>query len=442
MTRSRLFVVLFIASLVVAGVAFSGRSTPTFAQESGVAITPQACAEAGELTMWVWDENWEKVIRASIEEWKANYCPGAEVDLQVVPWNEYWNLLQTNAASGDLPDVFNMSQDRFYFYANNDVLLDLQPYWDGAGVDTTIWGTGMVDPYRWGEDGDLYAGPVNWDTIAVFYNKDMFDAAGLEYPTAEWTWDDFAAAAEALTNADEDVYGAAVYSEYQAGYPNWIAATGTTPIVEVGRTRCTLQDEGSLEALNFLKDLFDKGYMPSISILGGSSADDVFNYWASGRVAMITGGSWKLPQALSEVTFNWDVVQLPRNPETGRSRSILHSVGYVANGRTENPDLAGNLILYLVSDEGQRFFAEAGGVAPANPSAEIQQMWIDSFGETGVNVQTFVDAIEDSQGVTVFDEIWDSINTEIVLNIFDLGLGVDEATQLACDFINTQLPNQ
>ncbi|MBZ0309811.1 MAG: extracellular solute-binding protein, partial [Anaerolineae bacterium] len=65
----------------------------------------------------------------------------------------------------------------------------------------------MVDPYRWGENGNLYAGPVNWDTIAIFYNKDMFDAAGLEYPTAEWTWDDFAAAAEALTNADEDVYG-------------------------------------------------------------------------------------------------------------------------------------------------------------------------------------------------------------------------------------------
>ncbi|MBZ0305028.1 MAG: extracellular solute-binding protein, partial [Anaerolineae bacterium] len=241
--------------------------------------------------------------------------------------------------------------------------------------------------------------------------------------------------------ADEDVYGAAVYSEYQAGYPNWIAATGTTPVVEVGRTSCTLQDEGSMEALNFLKGLYDEGYMPSISILGGSSADDVFNYWASGRVAMITGGSWKLPQALSEVTFNWDVVQLPRHPETGRSRSILHSVGYVANARTDNPDLAGNLILYLVSDEGQQFFAEAGGVAPASPSPEIQQMWMDSFGDTNVNVQTFVDAITDSQGVTVFDEIWDTMNTELVLNIFDAGLSVEEATQMACDFINEQLPS-
>ncbi|MBZ0309810.1 MAG: extracellular solute-binding protein [Anaerolineae bacterium] len=136
MSKSRLFVALFIACLAVTGLAVSARST--VAQESGAVITPQPCAEPGELTMWVWDENWAATIGESIEAWKASYCPDAEVDLQVVPWNEYWNLLQTNAASGDLPDVFNMSQDRFYFYANNDVLLDLQPYWDAAGVDTTV----------------------------------------------------------------------------------------------------------------------------------------------------------------------------------------------------------------------------------------------------------------------------------------------------------------
>lgn len=441
MSKSKFLGVILVGLLVVA----SGLSLiPAKAQDgngSELVITPAACAEPGTLTMWVWDEAWGEVIGNSIEQWKENYCPGAEVDLQVVSWGEYWNILTTNAPTGELPDVFNMSQDRFYFYASNDVLLNLQPYWDAAEVDTTLWGTGLVDPYRWGENGDLMAGPVNWDTIAIYYNKDMFEAAGLELPTAEWTWDDFAAAARALNNPDEEIYGAAVYLEYQSGYSNWIAATGTTPVVEAGRERCTLQDEGSLEALNFLKGLYDEGVMPSVSIIGGTSADDAFNYWASGRVAMITGGSWKLgSDTLGAVTFDWDVVQLPRNPETGLSRSILHSVGYVANRQTENPDLAANLILYLVSDEGQRFFAEAGGVAPANPNPELQQLWIDSFGETDVNIQTFVDATIDSQGVTAFGEIWDAINTEITLNIFDLGLSAEDAAQLACEFIDTQLP--
>jgi len=422
--------------LLVIVLLMSALAMPVQAQDGGEpVIAAQACAAPGELTMWVWDEVWAGIIGESIEAWKADYCPGAEVTLEVQPWGQYWDLLKTNAAGGDLPDVFNMSQTNYFFYAENEALLNLQPYWDQYGVDTTVWGSGMVDPYRWGENGDLYAAPVNWDTIAIFYNKDMFDAAGLDYPTADWDWNDFAEMAAALTDPEADVYGAAVYAEYQAGYPNWIAATGVTPVAEAGRAGCTLEEPGSLEALNFLKGLMDEGIMPDVSTVGGASPDDAFNFFASGKLAMFAGGSWKLSQALDEVPFNWDVVQLPKHPETGRSRSILHAVGYVASARTENPDLAANLILYLASDEGQRFFAEGGNVAPANPSPAIQQLWIDSFGETDINIQTFVDATVDSQGVTAFDEIWDAINSEIVVQIFDLGMDVEDAAAAACDVV-------
>ncbi|MFN8530646.1 MAG: sugar ABC transporter substrate-binding protein [Anaerolineae bacterium] len=435
--RAWALLVAVILCVTLVGGASAQDSTPEAAQ---MAIAAQPCAAPGTLTMRVWDQNWAAVIQQSIDAWIRDYCPGATVTLETVPWDQYWTLLRTNATSGDLPDIFNVSQDRFYFYANNGAVLDLQPYWDQYGVDTTIWGTGMVDPYRWGDSRDLYAGPVNWDTVVVYYNKDMFDAAGLAYPTAEWTWDDFATAAAGLTDPVNDVYGAAVYSEYQAGYPNWIAATGIPPIVGAGRTQCTLDQERSIQALEFLKGLEDSGYMPSVSVIGGATADDSFRYWLSGRVAMVTNGSWNLPTALEQATFNWDVVQLPRNPETGRSRSILHSVGYVASANTQNADLAANLILYLVSDEGSAFFANAGGVAPANPTQ--QEAWVASFGNTSVNVQAFVDAITDSQGVTAFDEIWDAINTELVINIFDLNVPVRDAVRQACAFVNEQLQSQ
>lgn len=428
--RSRLVLltVVMVLSLAVAALPVRGQ------EPEEPVISPQPCEEPGALTMWVWDEYWAEIIGNAIEQWTAEYCPGAEVDLQVQPWGQYWDLLATNAAGGELPDVFNMSQTYVHFYMENDVLLDLQPYFDDYGVDTGVWGSGLVDPYR-DENGDLYAGPVNWDSIAIYYNKEMFDAAGLEYPTADWTWDDFAEAARALTDPENDVYGAAVYSEYQAGYPNWIASAGVTPVIDSERTACTLREPASIDALNFLKGLYDEGVMPSISILGGTSADDTFNYWASGRVAMITGGSWKLAQAVDEVTFDWDLVQLPKHPETGLSRSIVHSVGYVASSRTENPDLAANLILFLVSDEGQRYFAEGGSVAPANPSPALQQLWIDSFA-SDKNIQAFVDATEDSQGVTVFGEIWDAINSELVVNIFDLDLPVEDAVEMACAVVD------
>ena len=230
-----------------------------------------------------------------------------------------------------------------------------------------------------------------------------------------------------------------MYSEYQAGYSNWIAATGEIPVIDAARTDCTLDNPGSIEALNFLKGLYDAGYMPSVSTMGGASADDAFNFWASQKVAMVTAGAWKLPQALSEVTFNWDIVQLPKHPETGRSRSNVHAVGYVASASTPSPDLAANLILFLASDAGQRFFAEGGSVAPGNPSPELQQLWIDSFGETGVNVQAYVDATVDSYGVTLFDEIWNAMNAELVVQIFDLDMDIEDAVAAACEVIDPYL---
>lgn len=433
---SRVLRLSFVLVIVLAALGIVGgviaQSEPT--------IPAAACAQPGSLTMRVWDENWAAVIQQSIDAWIAAYCPGAEVSLEVVPWGEYWTLLRTNAVSGDLPDIFNISQDRFPFYAENDAVLNLQPYWDAAGIDTTLWGTGMVDPYRRGENSDLYAGPVNWDTIAVYYNRDMFDAAGVAYPTADWTWDDFADAARALTDPEADIYGAAVYSEYQSGYPNFIASTGTEPVVDAARTQCTLDDQGSLEALNFLHGLYAEGVMPSVSILGGTSATDSFTFWLAERVAMVSNGSWNLPTATEQATFNWDVVQLPRNPDTERTRSMLHSVGYAVAANSDAPDLAANFVQYLVSDEGAGFFAAAGGVAPANPSQ--QQAWIDSFGDLDVNVQAFVDATTDSQGVTGFEEIGDISNSELVVNIFDLNIPVEEAVAQACAQIDAILAAQ
>lgn len=394
-------------------------------------IQPVECAEPGELTMWVWDENWQEVIGESIEIWKENYCPGAEVELIQQPWGNYWELLRTNAASGDMPDVLNMSQTFVNFYFENDALLNLQPYFDEFGVDTSLWGAGMIGPYT--VDGDLYAAPVNWDTIAIYYNQDMFDAAGLDYPTEEWTWDDFADYAAALTNQEEDIFGAAVYAEFQAGYANFISSTGESPVLTSDRTECTLTSEESLSALNFLKGLLDEGYMPSVSEMGGASPDDAFALFASERVAMITAGSWKLPQATTELDFNWDIVRLPRNPETGISRSQLHSVGYMASSSTENPDLAANLILYLASDEAQQLFAEAGGVAPANPNPALQAVWAEAFADSGKNVQAYIDATQESQGVTLFSEVFSIANNELVVNIFDLDIPVEDAAQMACD---------
>jgi multiple sugar transport system substrate-binding protein len=402
---------------------------PVSAQAETIAAVP--CEAPGSLVFWLWDDTLGAIISDSIDYWIETYCPGATVDMQITPWAQYWDTLRVNAAGGNMPDVMWMSQLFAGFYNGNDLLLNLQPYWDAAGVETTQWGPGMVDPYR-DPAGELRAGPMNWDTIAIAYNKELFDAAGLDYPTNEWTWDDFAAAARALTNPEAGVFGASVYGgNFQQGIGNWIASTGETPGVSEDRTTCTLTSPQSLEALNFLNDLQDEGVMPIGSMVSGEAS---FNLFQSGNVAMLTVGSWRLQDLNSQITFDWDLVQLPRHPESGRSRSITHAVGYVASKTTPNPDLAANLILFLVSDDGQRFWAESGSVAPSSPNPELQSQWLSAFSEEQ-NVQAYVSALDDSQGITINGEQW-AVMDEMIINIFDLEIDVETAAQAACEKID------
>lgn len=434
MLRTKRFSILMLVALLSMVLM-----APAQAQDE-VAIPAAACAEPGSLTLRVWDENWAATVQTIVDQWIADYCPGAEVTVNQVPWANYWDLLRTDASAGDLPDVFNIIQAYGQEYVNDDALLDLQPYLDAAGIDPAAWGAGSVDPYRDAETGDVHAVPLEWVTVAIYYNKDLFDAAGLEYPQAGWTWDDFEAAAAALTNPDEGVYGAAVYAQYQGGYGDWIASTGTAPVVSADRTTCTLQEPGSLEALNFLKGLLDNGYMPSVSQMGGTSADDEYNLFKSGKVAMYLNGAWKLPETISDVTFNWDIVQMPVNPTSGLSRPVLHASAWTAAATSDNPDLAANLVQYLISDEGQEIFAAAGGVAPSSPNQALQDVWVSSFGDAGVNIQAFVDARIETQSATNFNgDAFNQATADLVINIFDLGMSVEDATALACETMQPDL---
>src|SRR5688500_18572176 len=115
--RPRLILLLGVFLCIVSGV--QAQDVP--------AIKPVSCKDPRDLTMWVWDANCAKIINESIADWEVKYCPGAQVDLQVHPWEDYWKLLHDGVADSNLPDVFNMTQDRFLFYASNDALLDLQP---------------------------------------------------------------------------------------------------------------------------------------------------------------------------------------------------------------------------------------------------------------------------------------------------------------------------
>jgi len=123
---------------------------------------------------------------------KAN--PGITVDFQILP--DYGTQIQTAFASGDYPEVFTVGQGDFPSRQDSGVLADGN---DKIEAKDDFY-PGLVAAFS--KDGDLYCAPKDFSTLGLLYNKDLFDKAGVKYPTSEWTWDDMKTAAKTLTSGD------------------------------------------------------------------------------------------------------------------------------------------------------------------------------------------------------------------------------------------------
>ena len=184
-------------------------------------MTAQAF-DVSELQVNIWDNNQLAGLQQIADEWSEQ--SGVKVTINVVDWDNYWTLLEAGASGGQMPDIFWMHSNTAQMYMENDLILPLDEYIaadDAINLDNYY--EGIVDLYNSG--GVQYALPKDHDTIALLYNKAIFDKYGVEYPADDWSWDDVLAAATAITEAgkDDGVYGYALNtSNNQDGWYNLV----------------------------------------------------------------------------------------------------------------------------------------------------------------------------------------------------------------------------
>ena len=179
---------------VMAGVMLTG--TAVFADEANADIS-------GEVRYAYWDDNQTPYIEKCIEEFNKVY-PNVTVTLEPNTWDEYWTKLEAAATGGSIADVFWMNGPNITKYAKGEILMPIDDMIAEQGIDVANYPAGLVALYN--IDGAQYALPKDFDTIGVWYNKALFDEAGVEYPTDDWTWEDMAAKAAELTKDDGSVY--------------------------------------------------------------------------------------------------------------------------------------------------------------------------------------------------------------------------------------------
>ena len=312
-------------------------------------------SSSGALRVAIWDNNQQPGIQEICDLFTEE--TGIDVQVEVKEWDSYWTLLEAGASGGDMPDVFWMHANNSQIYMNNDMLLKLDDYIDKSDkIDMDKYLPQVTALYTY--DGSYYAIPKDYDTIALWYNKTMFDKEGLEYPNENWTWDDLYDAAVKLTDKDAKKYGYALnVTNDQDSYWNMIYSKGGYVLSDDHKSS-GYDDPKTLEAMDFVGKLLTD-VCPPASVMAETPTDVLFQ---SGTVAMITQGSWMVPAfKQNEYTAeNCDVAMIPYDKETGVRASICNGLGWAAAAGTKRADDCWKLIEWLGSEEMQIKQAELG----------------------------------------------------------------------------------
>lgn len=316
--------------------------------------------------------------------------PNIEVKVDWLPWGEALAKFKTQFAAGTPPDVFWLWVNEFQFYYSTNNLLNISPYVEADGFALDEYFPVSVDAYT-GGDGNLYAMPREISGMVIYYNKDMFDDAGIDYPAEDWTWDDFLAVAKQLTVKDDNgnvvQYGSAPLTDYR-GYTSILWSFGGEVLNE-NRTECTLDSQEAIDAVQWIADTINvEGITPTPA--EGANFEQLF---LSNKVAMFISGRWSTQQLWNaEDAPNWDIAHMPYGPAGRFTRSSAGSHAIAA--ATKYPDQAWKLVKYLSSADLMDAFAASGLVVPAYEPSAYSDTFLQPEMENPANPEIFLDCLE------------------------------------------------
>ncbi len=394
--------------------------------------TPPASDLAAEITYSFWDASQQPAIEANIEAFHELY-PNITVNLDVTPWGDYWTKIQTQASSDTLPDLFWLNGPNIQLYASNDKVAPVTALVDGGHLDLADYPSALVDLYN--VDGVQYGVPKDFDTIGLWYNTAIFEQAGVEVPTADWTWDDLSEAANAISEAlgDQGIYGVAAGMDGQTTYYNTIFQAGGEVITAAGESGYA--EPATQEGLQFWTDLLASGASPSMQQLTDTPGDQWFT---SGKVAMYYGGSWfRGAIGGSPVEADVQVAPLPQGEERA---TVIHGVANVVAANSENKQAARALQAFLASEEAQRQQGEVGSIIPA--FAGTQSTFAESL--PGVDLQVFLDAVEYAKPLPVSknSSAWNAFEAELLPDVFSGARPVADVTAELAEQMNGALAKE
>lgn len=387
----------------------AGRRLAPFVALSVGALTLVACSpgadsgggdddgDATTVTFRLWDE----AAATAYEESFAAFTeqnPEIVVEVEIVPWANYWDQLPLDLNAGQMSDIFWTNTSNFGLFADSGNLLDITAT---LGDDHDEWNQAAIDLYT--RDGSLWGVPQLTDSLALFYNVALLEEAGVDPTTLAWspqeaedtllpallqlTTDNagVTAAEEGFDPDDVAVWGFNAQNDLQAIWLDFLAQNGGQ--FQDGDQYAFASPEGEA-AFQYLVDLINTHHVAPPAADTNANGDLSRDLFVQGRLALFQSGQYALPH-VEQIgdDFEWGIAPMVAGPE-GRI-GVVHSVAALGNAATDHPEAVTEVLRWIGSAEGQGYLAASGAAFPA--AVEAQQTFTDYWTEQGVDTQAFVE---------------------------------------------------
>jgi multiple sugar transport system substrate-binding protein len=367
----RLLMPAFIAAVALIAATCAGSTittAPATATDAPSNVTSAAPSDAGytgppaTITYSIWGDPTEIKSQQAIVDAFHAANPNITVKVTVSDWDPYWEKLLTSISGGAAPDVFAMDGPLFPDYQARDVLLDLKPFIDRDGYDLGQLADQAVADFTT-PDGQ-FGLPRDLNVVALYYNKKMFDTAGIPYPDETWDWAKLTDVAKRLTlkaaNGKASQWGFYTETTDMENYWSELVWQNGGDIISGDHKSSLVASDQAAAGLQFLQDLIWKHKVMPDPAAWPADSGDAFE---QGQAAMEANGSWLVATHLA-AGIDFGIAPLPKGP-AGRATSI-NPTGAVVYKGTKNPEAAWAFVKYLASPAAQTRIMQLKASLPVN----------------------------------------------------------------------------
>ncbi|MDK2895882.1 MAG: multiple sugar transport system substrate-binding protein [Candidatus Atribacteria bacterium] len=306
---------------------------------------------AGAETLKWWTGTWnEKPAKELISEFEEQN-PEVKIEPAFIPWEGMNEKYLVALRGGTAPDIMCIAVGWVYEWAKPGLLIPLDQYIEESNTDFADWMAGAWNTAV--VDSSVYSIPYRSDCYCLFYNKDLFEKIGLNPEQPPQNWNEYLEHAIALTSESEKVYGSGIIS---AGEPLNLNARvlpfvyqNSGSVVNENRTKAAINEKPAVDAIKWVTDLYTKHHVEPPSNIQ-NNADEVFELFKNGAVAMCMGAPYNIPLA-KEAGVNLGTALLPANPDTGRRDVEMGGWNLAITKYSSIPGTAFKFIDFLVQPD-------------------------------------------------------------------------------------------